>query len=798
MDLKDKIPQIEDNIPLLQDDVERQNPLNQTLNEAPIHTDASASSLAEFLIHQDEYIEAQKGQKDYSREIQEAHDELIAAVKGYMHDEKKIETIQEAFEMAYKAHADQVRATGEPYIIHPVSVAYILAELEMDVQGIVAALLHDVVEDTDYTLEDIRMLFGEEVAFLVDGVTKLSQFHYKDKEDQQLENFRKMFLAMAKDIRVVVIKLADRLHNMRTLGVFRREKQQRIARETLEIYAPLAHRLGIYNIKWELEDLCFHYLYPEEYSDLVRQMKQKRKAREEIVNDTMRVLHDHIAESGIKATITGRPKHFYSIYKKMKRDHKDLSQIYDLYAVRVIVDTIPQCYAVLGIAHSLWRPLPNRIKDYIAVPKPNMYQSLHTTIIGTKGQPVEIQIRTWEMHHISEYGVAAHWRYKEGKHPGGKDFDAKISWLRRILEWQDTSNPKEFMNALKLDVFSDEVFVFTPKGDVINLPKGSIPVDFAYRIHTEVGNHCVGAKVNNKIVPLDTKLKNGDIVSVITSKTGKPSYDWVNMVGATESKAKIRNWFKRENRDGNIARAEEMLPPEAERLGYDWKKLNTKGRLDQVARSFNVTNGEDLLASIGYGGVSMKSVLLKLIELYKKDNNIQKTTDQLKSAKALENLKMHSVKKRSQNGVLVKGEAGLVVHLAKCCNPVPGDSIVGYVTRGRGVSVHRADCPNAVNFDDMDRLVDVEWEEATNDVFLVTIEVVSYDRTGLMADILAVLAGLKLSVSAANVKVQPDGMAVMDLGIQIKDVQQLEFIMTKLRRIRGVHSVRRMQSKRGE
>lgn len=779
-------------------ETERQELMDRTLNEEPIHTDASASSLAEFLLHQEEYIEAQKKQKDYGEEIRRAYQELIDTVSGYMHDKDKLDAIQEAFELAHKAHAEQIRATGEPYIIHPLSVAYILAELEMDVQGIIAALLHDVVEDTEYTLEDIRMMFGDDVAFLVDGVTKLSQFHYKDKEDQQLENFRKMFLAMAKDIRVVVIKLADRLHNMRTLGVFRREKQQRIARETLEIYAPLAHRLGIYNIKWELEDLCFHYLYPEEYYDLVRQMKQKRKAREEIVNDTMRVLHEHIEEAGIKATITGRPKHFYSIYKKMKRDNKDLSQIYDLYAVRVIVDTIPQCYAVLGIAHSLWKPLPNRFKDYIAVPKPNMYQSLHTTVIGTKGQPVEIQIRTWEMHHISEYGVAAHWRYKEGQHANTKDFDAKISWLRRILEWQDTSNPKEFMNALKLDVFSDEVFVFTPKGDVINLPKGSIPVDFAYRIHTEVGNHCVGAKVNNKIVPIDTKLKNGDIVSIITSKTGKPSYDWINMVGATESKAKIRNWFKKENREGNIARAQEQLPAEAARQGYSWKELIGKGRLDQVARSFDAGTADDLLASVGYGGVSVKAVLLKLIELYKKDNNVQKPIEQLKTAKALENLKMHSIKKHSQSGILVKGESGLVVHLAKCCNPVPGDSIVGYVTRGRGVSVHRADCPNAVNFNDMDRLVDVEWEEDANEVFLVTIEVVSYDRTGLMADILAVLAGMKLSVAAANVKVQSNGMAVMNLGIQIKDLQQLEFVMTKLRRIKGVHSVRRMHSKRGE
>lgn len=769
---------------------------NRNLNEETIHTDASASTLAEFLIHQEEYVKKQKEKDNWAGEKEEEYNRLIRKVKSYIKDEESLDSIQEAYELADKAHSAQVRATGEPYIIHPLSVAFILAELEMDTKGIIAALLHDVVEDTEYTLGDIKMLFGEEVAFLVDGVTKLSQFHYKDKEDQQLENFRKMFLAMAKDIRVVVIKLADRLHNMRTLGVFRKEKQQRIAKETIEIYAPLAHRLGIYNIKWELEDLCFHYLHPEEYYDLVRQMKQKRRAREEIVNDTMRVLHEHIEQAGIKATITGRPKHFYSIYKKMKRDNKDLSQIYDLYAVRVIVDTIPQCYAVLGISHSLWKPLPNRFKDYIAVPKPNMYQSLHTTVIGTKGQPVEIQIRTWEMHHISEYGVAAHWRYKEGKQSGTKDFDSKISWLRRILEWQDTSNPKEFMNALKLDVFSDEVFVFTPKGDVINLPKGSIPIDFAYRIHTEVGNRCVGAKVNNKIVPLDTKLKNGDIVSIITSKTGKPSYDWVNMVGAADSKAKIKSWFKKENREENIARGQELLIQEADRQGYEWKKLIAKDRIQQIAKSFNNLTVDDLFASVGFGGTAVKSVILKLSELYKKETNTQKYTAQ-KTAKVLETLKMRSVKQKPKSGILVKGESGLVVHLSRCCNPVPGDDIVGFVTRGRGVSVHRADCPNAVNFTDKDRMIDVAWEEATSTMFLVIVEVVSYDRTGLMADILAVLTEMKLSISTVNVKVEDTGMAYMHLGIQIKDLQQLEFIMTKLRRIKGVHSVRRMHSLQG-
>ena len=770
--------------------------INQHLSYEKINTDASASNLAEFLIHQNDYVKSINEKKDFSREKENAYNKLIDRIAMYIHDENDIEQIRKAYEYADKAHKAQIRATGEPYIIHPLAVAYILAELEMNAEGIIAALLHDVVEDTEYTIDDIKILFGKEVAFLVDGVTKLSQFHYKNKEDQQTENFRKMFLAMAQDIRVVIIKLADRLHNMRTLGVFRKEKQERISRETMEIYAPLAHRLGIYNIKWELEDLCFHYLHPDEYYDLVRQMRQKRKVREEIVNDTMRVLHQHIEESGIEATITGRPKHFYSIYKKMKRDNKDLSQIYDLYAVRVIVDTIPQCYAILGIAHSLWKPLPNRFKDYIAVPKPNMYQSLHTTIIGTKGQPVEIQIRTWEMHHISEYGIAAHWRYKEGNKAGSKSFDQKISWLRRLLEWQDTSNSKEFINALKLDVFSDEVFVFTPKGDVINLPKGSIPIDFAYRIHTEVGNRCVGAKVNNKIVPLDTKLKNGDIVSVITSKTGKPSYDWINMVGASESKAKIRSWFKKEYRPENISHGQELLLEELEHLGYKAKEVATKERLKEVGKYFNHISEDDILAAVGYGGIAIKSVVLKLIDLYKKDTSPEKTTS-LKSAKDFENLKMRSIKKRSGTGILVKGQEGLEVHLAKCCNPVPGDKIIGYVTRTKGVSVHRLDCPNTINFINKERQIEVEWEQTTSGMFLVTIEVISYDRTGLMADILAALTEMKLSVSSANVKVENTGMAVMNLGIQIKDLPQLDYIMTKIRRIKGVHSVNRMRSSQG-
>lgn len=773
------------------------NIFNKDLEDKTLHTDASASTLAEFLIHEEDYIKSQSGKVDYQAEIQKEYKKLVDCVKSYMPDKEKLDVIQEAFELASTAHARQIRKTGEPYIIHPLAVAYILAELHMDLQGIVAALLHDVVEDTDYTLEDIRMLFGDEVAFLVDGVTKLSQFHYKEKQDQQLENFRKMFLAMAKDIRVVIIKLADRLHNMRTLGVFRREKQIRIAKETLEIYAPLAHRLGIYNIKWELEDLCFHYLYPDEYYDLVRQMKQKRQAREEIVDETMHVLQEHLEKAGIKATVTGRPKHFYSIYKKMKKGHKDLSQIYDLYAVRVIVDTIPQCYAVLGLVHSLWKPLPNRFKDYIAVPKPNMYQSLHTTIIGTQGQPVEIQIRTWEMHHISEYGVAAHWRYKEGRTRSADKLDDKISWLRRILEWQDTNDPKEFMNALKLDVFSDEVFVFTPKGDVINLPQGSIPIDFAYRIHTEVGNRCVGAKVNNKIVPLDTKLKNGDIVSIITSKTGKPSYDWLSMVGSADSRAKIKSWFKKANRGEKIEKAEEALQEEAARLGYSWKELSTKSYMEQTAKDMGTQTVDDMLASVGHSGITIKNVLAKLIALYKKDHHLEDDKDK-EAEKALENLKPRKADGKASGGILIKGESFVDVHLARCCNPVPGDEIVGYITRGRGVTVHKADCPNMAHVEDPNRLVEAEWQNDTNGLFSVNIEIISYDRTGLMADILGVMTDLKMPVTSANVRVADNGVAYMNIGIQIKDLQHLEYVMVKIRRIKGVHSVRRLRAKKGK
>lgn len=715
---------------------------------------------------------------------------LIDTIHSYL-PQADCEDVTKAYHAAEEAHKEQHRVSGEPYILHPLAVAQILADMKIDTTTITTALLHDVVEDTACTLEDLRQEFGREVAFLVDGVTKLSRLNYRTKEDQQLNSMRKMFLAMAKDVRVVVIKLADRLHNMRTLRYMRSDKQKRIAQETLEIFAPLAHRLGIFNIKWELEDLSFRYLEPDKYYDLVDQMKQKRHVREEIVNEAIDVLRKALDDAHIHCEINGRPKHFYSIYKKMKKDNRDLSQVYDLFAIRVIVDDVKDCYGVLGIVHSLWKPLPYRFKDYIAMPKPNNYQSLHTTVIGTRGQPVEIQIRTWEMHHIAEYGVAAHWRYKEGNQTANKDaFDEKMGWLRNLLEWQDTSNPQEFVNALKLDAFSDEVFVFSPRGDVIDLPQGAIPIDFAYHIHTDVGHRCVGAKINGKIVPLDYRLKNGDIVEIITSKTGKPSLDWLNIVGSSESRSKIRNWFKKENREENIEKGLEALERECKRLNHDWKTLNVGGRLGRVAKQMNAGSEDDLAAAVGYGGFAVNTVLIKLLELQKKD--LQKQEEQNTSLVMLEKLKPRKPVKHSGTGILVKGEPGLLVRLAKCCSPVPGDPIIGFITRGRGVSVHRADCPNVTHGQsDVDRLIDVEWDYEGDERFEVNMEIVAYDRTGIMAEIMAALAEMKISILSINAKTSDTKNVVIHMGISIKDLAQFEFITTKIRRLKDVYAVER-------
>jgi len=721
-------------------------------------------------------------------ETQRNIQEIIKRIQSYQYD-APIAMVQQAYELAHNAHQGQKRASGEEYIYHPLGVANILAELQIDALTISAALLHDVVEDTTFSLEDLEKLFGKEVAMLVDGVTKLSRIEYKSKEEQQLENFRKMFLAMAKDIRVVLIKLADRLHNMRTLRHMPEHKQRRIAQETQEVFAPLAHRLGISNIKWELEDLAFRYLEPEKYYELVEKVKQKRREREQIINGAVRILSERLGEVEIKADIQGRPKHFYSIYKKMLKGNKDLSEIYDLSAVRILVETVKDCYGALGVVHTLWKPLPFRFKDFIAMPKTNMYQSLHTTVIGTEGHPLEIQIRTMDMHRTSEYGIAAHWRYKEGAKGANKDFDEKLTWLRQLSE-QDSRDPGEFMESVKMDIFNDEVFVFTPKGDVIDLPAGSIPIDFAYRIHTDVGNRCIGARINSKMVPLETKLTNGDIVEVITSKQGNgPSRDWLNIVGSSESKNKIRQWFKKEKREENIIKGRETLERESKKLGYDWKELTKGDRLLDVGKKFNIQNEDDLMAALGYGGVTLHGIMIKLIEAYKKE--IRSTTPP-DISKLLAKLKPHNTKSKADQGILVEGEAGVMVRLSRCCNPVPGDTIVGYITRGRGVSVHRADCSNAlVSSEEYERMIEVHWNITLNNLYRVTIEVTGTDRPELITDVMMVLSESKIKISSLNARVGKENMAAITLMLDITNLNQLEHIMMKMRRVKNVFNVHR-------
>lgn len=724
---------------------------------------------------------------------------ILDAVKSYS-PKADLDLIRRAYELARKAHEGQTRVSGEAYIIHPLHVAQILTQLHLDDATISAALLHDVVEDTIYTNEQMKEMFGDEVAMLIDGVTKLGRLQYKSKEEAQLESYRKMFLAMAKDIRVIMIKLADRLHNMRTLKYMREDKQKRIARETIEIYAPLANRLGISSIKWELEDLCLRYLEPEIYYDLVENVKQKRKERQSFIDTSIEQIKEKLAEANIKADISGRAKHFYSIYKKMKRDNKDLSEIYDLSAVRVLVDSVKDCYGVLGVIHAMWKPIPGRFKDYIAMPKSNGYQSLHTTVM-TRGYPLEIQIRTFAMHQVSEYGVAAHWKYKEaGK--GAKAtgaVDQKMSWLRQMVNLQqELSDPKEYFEALKVDVFSDEVFVFTPKGDVVDLPKGSIPIDFAYRIHTEVGHHCVGAKVNGKLVPLEYKLKNGDIVSVITNKANNgPSRDWLNIVASSETRSKIRSWFKKEKREENIEQGLELIKDEAKRLGYAPKSLLKEGRLQQVADKLNILSEEDLLAALGYGGITVRSVMTKLIELYKKDLKEATPPDVSKMLSELKTPQHVGKRNRSSHGVLVEGESGLLVRLARCCNPIPGDPITGFVTKGRGVSVHRADCPNVLRDNDLSRMIEVSWDIGLDKDYTVEIEIVCNDKSGVLAELLAVPSEMKINIHSVNANPnRSNKTSTIVMGLDVKNATQVSQIMTKMRRLKNVYSVSRALSSR--
>ena len=720
-------------------------------------------------------------------------DMILDKVRSYQAD-ADLDKIRKAYAYAEQAHSGQVRISGDAYIIHPLNVAYILTGLHLDDETICAALLHDVVEDTCATLEEMEAEFGKNIMALIDGVTKLGRIEYMSKEDVQLENYRKMFLAMAKDIRVIMIKLADRLHNMRTLKYMREDKRHRIAKETLEVYAPLANRLGISNIKVELEDLCLRYLEPEAYYALVEEVKHKRKERQEFIRESIEQIREKLEAAGIKAEIKGRAKHFYSIYRKMKRDNKSVNEIYDLSAVRVLVSSVKDCYGVLGVIHAMWKPIPGRFKDYIAMPKSNGYQSLHTTVM-THGYPLEIQIRTKAMHQVSEFGVAAHWKYKEaGRSIGATDEnDQKMSWLRQMVSLQkEYDDPKEFFEALKLDVFSDEVFVFTPRGDVIDLPKGSNPIDFAYHIHTEIGHHCVGAKVNGKIVPLEYKLKNGDIVSIVTNKASNgPSPDWLNTVASSATRSKIRAWFKKENREENVERGMNLIRDEAKRLGYAPKELIAGGRLGKVAEKLNVQSEDDLLAALGYGGVTLRGVMTKLIELHQqsiKDSTPPEVSQMLSELKAPRRGK----RKKASHGVLVEGEGGYLVRLARCCNPIPGDPITGYITRGRGVSVHRSDCPNVLNDTEFTRVIEVSWDIGLDKDYIVGIEIICNDRNGMLAELLAVPAEMKVNIHTVNATPnRRNKTSTVLLGLNVSNIDQITQVMTKMRLLKDVYRVTR-------
>ncbi len=708
--------------------------------------------------------------------------ELIAKVQTY---DPSLDGswLMRVYELADRAHDGQHRASGESYIEHPLAVAAILADLQMDRQTIAAALLHDVVEDTTITSEQVAAEFGDEIAALVEGVTKLTRIPYQSKEDAQVENLRKMFMAMAKDIRVIIIKLADRLHNMRTLGSLREEKQRAIARETLDIYSPIAHRLGIWRVKWEIEDLCLRYLEPAAYQDIVDRVNKTRSNREEDVREAITSLKTDFEQLHIDAEIHGRPKHFYSIYSKMKKG-RDFSTIYDLTAIRILVDNVKDCYGALGAVHSKWTPLPGRFKDYIAMPKPNMYQSLHTTVIGPQGEPLEIQIRTREMHRICEYGIAAHWRYKEG----GKadNFENKLSWLRALLEWQkDMRDSRTFMESLKLDLFDSQVFIFSPRGDVFSVPAGGTPIDFAYSVHTDVGNHCVGAKVNGRIVPLDSQLQNGDICEILVNKSsGRPSLDWLSIVKTGGAKHRIKQWFRKERREENVLAGQEAVDNELARnhLRVD---LARGALIERIAAKMNFSSPTDLYASIGFGDASASSVVNRIREELKAENVVDLTKVVRKTTAR------RGIRKRS--GVLIAGVDDVVVRLSKCCSPVPGDPIIGYVTIGRGVSVHRADCPNVAFMNATpERILQAEWSNEADQTHAVDIEVEADDRAQLLGDIMAVFAELKTSVSSVTARARKDGSAVTSLTVQIRDLEHLHKLLTKIENLRGVRRVYRV------
>ncbi|WP_050606762.1 RelA/SpoT family protein [Clostridium niameyense] len=707
-------------------------------------------------------------------------------------NEKEKKLIEKAYTFACDAHKEQKRVSGEPYIIHPEEVAIILFDMGMDSDTIIAGLLHDVIEDTSYTYEDLEKEFSTEVADLVNGVTKLSKIEYKTKEEQQADNVRKMLLAMTKDIRVILIKLADRLHNMRTLRYMSIEKQKEKAQETLDIYAPLAHRLGISKIKWELEDLAFRYLNPNEYYFLVKKIAEKRNEREKYIGEIIKNLYDNLQKSSIESEIDGRPKHFYSIYRKMVNKNKSLDQIFDLTAIRILVDTVKDCYAALGIAHTIYKPIPGRFKDYIAMPKPNMYQSLHSTVIGPQGKPFEIQIRTYEMHKTAEYGIAAHWKYKEGVQDSNNS-DLKLTWLREMLEWQrEAADPTEFMQGFKIDLFSDEVFVFTPKGKVISLPNQATPIDFAYKIHTDIGNRCVGAKVNNKMVPLDYKLKTGQIVDVLTSSIAKgPSIDWLNIVKSNQAKSKIRAWFKKEKREENINKGKDILEKESKKQGYNFGELAKGEILEKVLTRYNINSIDDLFASVGVGALLPYTVIMKLREQYIKKHKPELNWNEVREQ--INKTNKQQIKKSKSPGIIVKGVDNLLIRFAKCCNPVPGDPIIGYITKGRGVSIHTKDCKNIEQLieEDKTKIVDVSWGKPKGEEYISEIEVQCGDREGVLSDIMQSISESKTNLYAINAKPSKNNIIIINIKLKINNVDDLKSFIKNLRKIKSVKEVYR-------
>lgn len=723
-------------------------------------------------------------------------EEILEKAETFLNEEH-VDFIYHAYEFAEKAHKDQYRKSGEAYIIHPVQVGDILVDLEMDHETIAGGFLHDVVEDTDYTVDDIEEAFNEEVAMLVDGVTKLGKIKYKSKEKQQAENHRKMFVAMANDIRVILIKLADRLHNMRTLKHLPPVKQRRIANETLEIFAPLAHRLGMSTIKWELEDTSLRYLKPQQYYRIVQLMKQKRNQRESSVEDVMSDISEELAKVKIEADISGRPKHIYSTYRKMVTQKVDFNEIYDLLAVRVIVDSIKDCYAVLGVIHTYWKPMPGRFKDYIAMPKTNLYQSLHTTVIGPQGDPLEVQIRTEEMHKIAEYGIAAHWAYKEGKQvkQNEKSYVDKLTWFREILEWQNEAHDaEEFVESLKVDLFSDMVYAFSPKGDVIELPNGSVPLDFAYRIHTEIGNKTVGARINGKMEPLDYKLQNGDIVEVVTSKHSYgPSQDWLKITQSSQAKNKIKQFFKKQRKEENITKGKAEIDKGIKDLGFTPKEVLTNENIKRVCEKFNFVSEDDMYAAVGYQGITASLVITRLTDRLRREQEVEKNMNQqIEEVQSAVQEKPHSISK-SGSGVEVAGIDNVLVRLSRCCNPVPYDDIVGYITKGRGVSVHRSDCPNVQSEEAKSRFIEVKWREPeySSKEYSLDLEVSGYDRNGLLNEVLQVVNETQTQIATVSGRADKNKIAHIHITILIKNTDHLQHVVERIKQVQDIYAVTR-------